>query len=143
MRVSRSEDVFFQMCGDVYNYMINETMIQQNEYVVVFNLDTVPSSVTSGWFRPVLVGHATFARIAGLEKHLMDILSGLLFAERKSDFFALKAIMQNGRPLYYASCGFASPDIVEHLTAMGRTLSVHGKMKPLEEMLSIKPITYL
>jgi hypothetical protein len=135
--VDRSKDVVDMMCGDVYNLLIRETMIQQDYVVVVYNL-----SCTDGSLYVVCVEHISFKTIVFPDGSLNDTFMRLMHTLRPKNELKLVIeavfVADAKSPTYYNL--YEIPDTNINAISIPATTPEFG---PISHVVSIKPITYL
>jgi hypothetical protein len=145
LHVARSdlaEDILGQMCGDVYNCMIQETMIGLNDKVVVCTIRPQARARTKS-IQPTLIDHISFSPIEVPAGALETAVTRLLKADRApgETMLVIKAIMVSGRPEKYLT--YEMPSEIPSASWVKLGELVWPNTAPTAHMLSMKPIPYL
>jgi hypothetical protein len=135
--VRREEDLVVRMCCDVYNCMIQETLVQRGDSLVVFHVDAWDTG-RPGRVMPVAVDHAAFPVTEFPDGALECALGRLSAAERPpvEGLFVVTAEFEKGLPWRYLARELRD-------VRMPKADFAAPKLAPLRRALSIKPIPYL
>ena len=125
------------LCGQVYNCLIHEQMIDTNDAAIIFNMIHDKPKIL-----PVLVTHANFNDIEISSEQLVDLFNDFMAVERNDkDIIIIKAVMKNRKPVMLNFCEM--PLLQIQKDCFKQLSATNDMFLPLERMLCIKPIPYL
>jgi hypothetical protein len=120
---SLSKDIIIMRSADVYNMMISETMIQENQHLIVYNI------MQNGEHFVCHIKHVSFNNILFPKEQLMLIFSRLIIAPRTETF-----IISHDGTICQAY------NMKEDLILKE---NIEIKINDIYDLVSIKPITYM